>query len=111
VSQLFQPTFLGSSNAGIWTMPASAASTSELKGLTLLVGNKTSAARLVTLYAFDAGSASLANAILYNHPVPPNDFIYIAVPEISGSSAKIQGYCDVADSVSVAAIGGEINVP
>jgi hypothetical protein len=108
---LFASTFLTDSNAGIWTMPGTAATTTILQDLTLMVSNKTNAVRLVNIYAFSSGSASSTNALILTHPIPAYDYILIPVPRIEGSSAAIQGYCDVTNSVTVAPVGGKLHVP
>ena len=107
----FVSAYLSDSNAGIWTMPASAASTAILQELTLKLTNVTAATRICTIYAFSSGSANINNAVIYSHSVPPYDYILVPIPRISGSSAAIQGFCDVASSVTAQAIGGKLHVP
>lgn len=107
----FASAYLADSNSGIWTMPASAASTTILQELTLKLTNVTAATRVCTVYAFSSGTANLNNAVISNHSVPPYDYILIPIPRISGSSAVIQGFCDVANAVTAQAIGGKLHVP
>ena len=108
----FDPAFLSDSNAGIWTMPSTAASSTILQELTLKLHNRTSATRLVTIYAFDgSATAGSSNEVCYELPVPPKDYVLVPVHRIAGANAAIQGYCDVANSVTVAPIGGKLHVP
>lgn len=92
-------------------MPSSAASTAILQEMTLKFHNRTIATRLVTAYAFSSGSAGTANEIIFEHPVPPKDYILVPVHRIEGATAAIQGYCDAANAVTVAPIGGKLHVP
>ena len=107
----FASTYLTASNASLWTMPLTAATTSILQELSLMIANKTVATRLVTIYAFSSGSAGLQNAVVASYPVPPNDYILLPIPRISGSGATIQGFSDATNAVTVVPIGGKLHVP
>jgi len=107
----FAPVFLAAANAGIWTMPSSAASTAILQEMTLKFHNRTAATRVVTAYAFSSGTASTSNEVCFELTVPPKDYILVPVHRVEGATAAIQGFCDIANSVTVAPIGGKLHVP
>lgn len=107
----FSPLFLTDSNASLWTMPASSATTTILQEMTIKFHNRTNATRLVTAYAFSTGTASTSNEIIFQHPVPAFDYILVPVHRIQGTSAAIQGFCDVTNAVTAAPIGGKLHVP
>ncbi len=104
----FESAFLGSSNAGIYTVTGN--TNTILQELTLKFTNVTAATRQITIYAFSSGLASNTNAIAVNHSVPPNDYILLPIPRIL-KGGSIQGFCDAAASVNVQAIGGRLHTP
>ena len=104
----FESSYLSDSASSIYIL--SGASTSILQDLVLKFTNLTGATRLVTAYAYTSGSPSLENALIYNHTVPPYDYIEVPVPRI-GNGGKVDAFCDVASAVNVQAIGGKIHVP
>lgn len=105
----FESSYLADSNAGIYNVPSMPTGT-ILQELTIKCTNVTAATRVVTIYASTSGSEGANNAIALNHSVPPYDYILIPVPRIAANGV-IEGYCDVANSVTVQAIGGKLHVP
>lgn len=94
----FESAFLGTSNATIYTVGGTA--TTILRGLWLKLTNVTAATRLVTIYASEDGNQDSSNAVLFEHPVPPNDWITVPISRIS-KDGVIEGFCDAANAVNV----------
>jgi len=99
---LFESAMLSDSNATIYTVPSLTGTV--LRGLRLKLTNVTAATRLVTIYASTSGTESTTNAVLYNVPVAPYDWIEVDVPRV-GAGGVVEGFCDTASSVNVSAIG------
>ena len=101
-TKLHAPSQLGPSAATLYTVPGS--TTPILKQVALC--NTASAARTVAIYLVPSGgTASTANAILYDVPVDAKSTTFVNLSAVMATSDTIEGSASVASSVTIHSFG------
>lgn len=95
-----------SNNTDLYTVPSSSSAVIS----TLIVSNVSSSAATCRIFVVpSAGSASTANAIIYDGPITENDFKAITIGITLAQGDKIVVQSSVGNSLTFQAFGSEVS--